>query len=142
MEFSSERDAWLGNFAQGPLRYGWTGVCELPGSDLAFVVAAGAGYLVSPPERKLVAEVGHALTNVFLSPENGLVVAHDDWRAYVLRPDGEHWSTRRISIDGITNTRVVLDQLVGEWFDPMTEKWNPFELDLHTRELRGGTDWL
>ena len=74
---------------------------------------------------------------LFLPEQRALIVGNGLWFERVEK--GESVSTsRRVSWDGMLNVTVTDSTLVGEAYDPMTNDWIPFEVDLETDDLRGG----
>lgn len=94
--------------------------------------------LPASARREIGADIGTICDVRFLPEEGALIVGNGLWFERVEK--GEIvWKSRRISWDGMMNVTVAAATLVGEAYDPMTDAWTPFEVDVETGELRGGS---
>jgi len=131
--------AWVGNFQRGLT--GYDHVFEHPDGRHVLVVAGGTAYVVDPEQRKLIGHFGGQIEHIFpLSGEAILLIGNGLWFE-ALSGKGLKWRSRRISWDGLR--RVVLDgkQLRGEAYAPEGPDgaWYPFELDVETGTVTGGS---
>ena len=67
-----------------------------------------------------------------------LIVSNGVWLE-ALDPTGRLWRTRRISWDGVRSIVVGESSLSGEAYEPMTDSWTPFAVDLSSGESEGGS---
>ena len=51
----------------------------------------------------------------------------------------DRWHTPRISWDGFQNVRLEAEQLAGEAWSPVEDRWLPFSVDLETGRIDGGS---
>jgi hypothetical protein len=131
-------DKWVGNFAEYGDRSASSVFAEL-GSRAILVVAGSAGYIVDVEERRLVREIGFDLDPIWFDPGlQAFVASNGLWfEAF----DGERvlWRSRRLSWDGIRNLARTERFVTGEAWNPMSEAWRPFRLDLSNGEVEGGS---
>jgi hypothetical protein len=139
IEFTLEDGVrWVGNFQPG--MDGTSAVLAIPGRrDQAIVVAKGQGYVVEPATRNLVCVLDCTITDMFVLEARGVVIFGNGLWFECIGPAGPRWRTRRISWDGIADARVDGDQLRGQAYDPMTEGWTAFGVDIDTGEVTGGS---
>jgi len=133
---SSEK--WIGNFQAGVGGVS-TALADPHDRDHAIVVSGGQGYVVASARRELVRCFGGMITDLLLLPDQrALLVGNGLWFERI--EGGEtRWRSRRVSWDGMANVRVEGDRLKGDAYDPMDDRWAPFELDLDTGEVLGGS---
>ena len=133
--FDARGDRWTANFQRGMTALDL--VAESPTGTTFLVVAGGQGYVVAPNERRCLRTFGGQIEHALLRP--GHLVVSDGF--YVEATDGEHllWRTRRVSWDGIVGLRIEGERALGEAYDPMTDEWIPFSVDLANREVEGGS---
>ncbi|TVV72298.1 hypothetical protein [Sphingomonas solaris] len=138
VEFVSELgETWIGNFAKG--NGSESSIHPELGPSATVVVASGAGYLVDTKERCLVREIGFDLQQVwFVAEMNAIVVLNGLWfEAFDARD--VVWRSRRFSWDGTQNVSRDGIWIAGEAFDPTTDVWLPFRLDLTSGSVEGGS---
>lgn len=130
-------ETWVGNFQPGA--EGTSVALAAPDATQAIVVSRGQGYVVDPTTRTLVRYFGGAICEVLFLPEQpALIVGNGLWFERVEKGETV-WKSRRISWDGMMGVRVAGSTVVGEAYNPMTDDWTPFEIDIETGEVRGGT---
>jgi hypothetical protein len=99
----------------------------------------GQGYIVDPELCEVTEMFGGALFDVFRHPARGWLVFNDqEIRFLALGPDGWVWKSRRVSWDGFRDLRVEGESVRGKAW-ALGESWEPFEVDLDTGELVGGS---
>lgn len=138
VEFETERGTtWVGNFAN--FSHGESLVLTDLGANAVVVVASGAGYLVDAEQQYLVREIGFNLQQVWYVDEiSAVVVSNGLWfEAF----DVHHtvWRSRRLSWDGTRSVRRSGTIVTGDALNPMTGGWVPFQLDLSTGDVEGGS---
>jgi len=130
-------EKWVGNFQPGA--GGASVVLAAPDAALVIVVSGGQGYVVAPRTRSLVRCFGGTISEVLYLPEQpALLVGNGLWFERVEKGESV-WTSRRVSWDEMLNVTVTDSTLVGEAYDPMTNDWIPFEVDLETGDVRGGS---
>jgi hypothetical protein len=139
VEFSgNDGETWVGNFAKF-WEGGETSIHTELGSRAVVVVAGGSGYLVDAEARRLVREIGFAIRHIWFDGSlQAMIVSNGLWFE-AFDAEGVVWHSRRFSWDGIQNVEQSGGTLTGEAFDPMTDRWLPFCLDLKTGEVAGGS---
>lgn len=136
VEFTPEGGrAWIGNFQRGGT--GLDVVRASPAGVSIVVVAGGQAYVVDPESRRCVRTFGGDI-EIFLPFADRLVFGNGLW---LEATDGERplWRTSRLSWDGMRNLRVDGETIVGESYDPMTDEWTAFAVEIATGEYVGGS---
>jgi hypothetical protein len=138
VEFETEAGvAWVGNFAM--LSQGESLVLTDLGPSAVVVVASGTGYLVDAEEQKLIREIGFNLQQLWYVDEiRALVVSNGLWfEAF----DVHHtvWRSRRLSWDGTRSVSRSGMIVTGHALNPITGGWVPFQLNLSTGDVEGGS---
>lgn len=131
-------ERWVGNFA----RFwdgGETSVHTELGCRAVVVVAGGSGYLVDAEARRLVREIGSDIKHIWFDRDlRAMIVSNGLWfEAFDAENFG--WRSRRFSWDGIRNLKQSGRTLTGKAFDPITDRWLPFSLNLATGDVEGGS---
>jgi hypothetical protein len=132
----SDGGRWVGNFQRG--LGGIHAVYEHPDERRVIVISGGQGYVVDPDDRTQREYLGGQIEDVLLVPGRGVLVGNGLWFVLV-GPGGTLWTSGRISWDGMRRLRVDGLSLNGESWDPLTESWIPFELDISTGHPTGGS---
>ncbi len=133
-------ESWIGNFQPGD-----GGIIEvLPyANDLyLMVIALGQGYIINPIDRKLIGLCGNYIQEIYEIPGQDAIILDESTFLVRYEKDGKiAWRTERISWDGLRNVRIEGDRIKGEAYTPMsdTNNWLPFQVDLETGELTGGS---
>lgn len=139
VEFAGkDGEVWVGNFAKF-WEVGMTSVHSELGSHAVLVVAGGAGYLIDIEDRRLVREIGFDIRFIWFDHgHQAMIVSNGLWFEAI---DAEKvvWRSRRISWDDIREVEQSEGTLIGEAFDPMSECWLPFRLNLATGDIQGGS---
>jgi hypothetical protein len=139
VEFVSRSgEHWVGNFATG-----WAGglsaVRPELGPSAVVVVAEGSGYIVDADEKALVREMAGDVQYIWFVAELGAIVVSNGLWFEAFDAQRLRWQSPRVSWDGIRNVACSGSALKGEAFDPTSDKWLPFRLDLASGEVEGGT---
>ncbi len=129
---------WVGNFRVG--LGGASGVMVVLGrTDQALVLARGQAYVVEPETCALVRTCGGQITEAFVMPDREAIVLGNGLWFECLAPNGLRWRTRRISWDGMVKVSLCGETLGGQAFNPVGDTWMPFEVDIDTGDVRGGS---
>lgn len=132
--FTADGNEWVGNFETG-----WTqlnSVIELSECSYLFVFAGGTCYVMNPDNQTPIEVFGVGFQNI-LNADQGRVVLPEQCDLTILEPNGTHWETKRISLDGLRNV-VVGENIVtglGYEIDGSGDGWYPFEYDLNSKTL-------
>ena len=103
------------------------------------VVTRGQGYVVDPERRALRELLGDGFIQGAMEvAEAQQLVLHDGVHLTLLGPQGVHWTSRRVSWDGIWELRVENGVVQGLSWDAINEIAVPFQVDLATGVARGG----
>ncbi len=139
VEFSGPSwPSWVGNFEAGT--FGANAVFAHPTHrDLAVVIAEGLGYVVELETRTLVRSFGGQIADVFSLPDREAMIFGNGLWFECHGPEGLRWTTRRISWDGMTELALDGVRLRGQAYSPLGDTWSPFELDVDTGEVEGGS---
>jgi hypothetical protein len=130
-------ESWVGNVQSG--HYGFTGALTHPNGRTVIVVAGGQAYHVDPETRVLLHQFGGGISDVMQEPGSGLLIFADDLRLWAMSTSSVRWKTRRISWDGIRGLAVAGDTVLGEAYDPMSDGWCRFSVEVETGKVTGGS---
>ncbi len=125
---------WVANFKPG-----WTdccGVFELSNQRL-LILAHGLAYVMNPEQPEPLQTFGVTISQI-IETESEFIMS-DNIHIITYTKNCEYWRSERVSWDGIDNLQLTNNLITGDAYDPMTDKWSPFELDLSNRILNGGT---
>ena len=137
---TSDGREWMGNFVAG--NEGFSTALDHPKRKWVVVISGGQGYVVDPETEAQVETLDSTIQDVIPCPEiGGLIFGNGLWFV-AIGPDGLLWRTRRIAWgDGVQNVRIENSLLLGEAFDPMSDSWTPFEVDVQSGEQTKGA-WV
>ena len=137
VEFTTnEGERWIGNFSEG-WRKRPNSVHAEPDGRSVVVVAGGIGYFVNVEARQLISEFDVA-DLWYLDRQRLFLVTNGLWFE-TFEVNGVHWQSRRISWDGMRQFELLNGSIRGEAYDPFSEGWVPFELNLHNGDVIGGS---
>lgn len=127
--------SWVGNFQRGMTSLDV--VIASRGDGTVTVIAGGQAYVVDPGSRSCVRTFGGQIEHVFDLADR-TVFSNGLW---LEATDGERllWRTRRLSWDGMMEVRVAGERIVGNAYDPMTDEWAPFSVEIANGEAQGGS---
>ena len=136
--FKNDKTNWVANFKPG-----WTElneIFEIVNQSNLIVIAGGMFYLMNPENEKPIKAFGGGFER-YLKSKNGKIILQDQTDLTVIEPNGEHWSSERISWDGIKNLKLIGNLISGLSYDPMNEEneWVEFELNIENRKVEGGS---
>jgi hypothetical protein len=128
---------WVGNFQRGVSQF--DRVLDHPDEMLVVVIAGGQGYIVDPSTRSQLASLGVDIDCVFDIPSpKQLIIGNGLW--FESHSEyGRQWKTPRISWDGMRSVTLAGDELRGEAWTPLGERWVPFSLNIRSGRVVGGT---
>jgi hypothetical protein len=128
---------WVGNFQPG-LSNLYT-VIDHPNSQDLIVISGGQAYVISPKQEKLKTTFGGGIEFCEYSKEIQCFIFGNGLWFEIVHKNGEPWKTKRISWDGMQNIQIKGTELSGEAYDPMTDQWYSFEVDLVHGLHKGGS---
>lgn len=132
----ASENKWIANFQPGLSNF-YT-ILEHPNGEDIIVIAGSAVYVVSPVTKALKSTFGGQLEFcAFVDRIDSFVLGNGLWFEIVPK-EGKGWQTKRISWDGMRNIEIADTLLTGEAYDPMTDKWLPFEVNLIEGSHQGG----
>jgi hypothetical protein len=136
--FKSDGTNWVGNFKPGATSL--KAVYPLEHQERVLVISGGICYLVNPDEQKPKAIVRGYVEKVIESSNHHLIL-QDSLLLTIVEPNGNYWSTERISWDGIVDLKLEGNLITGLACDPGPggNNWVEFEVDLQNRTLKGGS---
>jgi hypothetical protein len=133
----SRAAVWIGNFRRGLSNY--SEVCPHPDGERLFVVAGGQGYVVDPTTRRLLHELGGAITGVWqLSNPPSLLLNHQGIAFERIGLAGRLWHSRQLSWDGFDDLDITQNAVNGLGWSAPYDTWEPFSVDLRTGRTTGG----
>ena len=135
--FPSSGNDWVGNFQPGLSSL--FEVVDHPNGVSSIVISGGQAYLVNPESEKCEQEFGGQIETIIPLPDQSALIFGNGLWFEAIGPDGFLWKSRRISWDGMQNVRQQDLSLIGESYDPMSDGWSEFNLDLTTGEVTGGS---
>jgi hypothetical protein len=128
---------WVVNFRFGLKSY--SNVAVHPNGQCLVVIAGGAGYIVHPGQRKLIATFGRGVMGVWAVPAFNMLVFNDSGLAFAaMGPEGWLWKTRRISWDGFEAIEFAEKTIYGRGWNAVKDCWQPFSIEIATGTVRGG----
>jgi len=135
----SDEPEWVGVFGWG------TGQQDVaahdPLSGCAFVIACGRGYVVDTGSRRLLSRTDESdFVDVLVGPDPGLFIVSDGLSLYGYGAEGRRWITRRISLDGLNDLRLVGRTVLGTASDLEWDREVEFECDIDSGDIRGVPD--
>jgi hypothetical protein len=135
----SDGEEWVANFRQGWTNY--NNIFDLPELNLIVVFAGGQGYIMNPEEQKPKMTFGLTIKDVIQKEDRGLICSDGIHILLLDNKTGEIWKSDRISWDGIKDLKLVDNKISGQTYDPTNsnQHWSDFELDLETKEIKGGS---
>ncbi len=129
---------WVGNFQRG--LHGESAVFTVLGrSDQAMVIAEGQAYVVEAETRALIRTFGGQIADVFYLPNRDTMIFGNGLWLECVGPNGLRWRTRRISWDGMMEVSLDGERLRGNAFNPLDDTWSPFDVDIDTGAVIGGS---
>ena len=138
VEFSPNgRPLWVGNFQPG--LSGYNSVLPHPDGTSLIVIAGGQAYVIDPKERRQLGIFGGGIEVALDVPTMSLLVLGNGIWLEAWDRSGIRWRSRRISWDGMSNLRVEHDKLIGEAWSPIDDCDYPFEVDVATGVVKGGS---
>ena len=107
----SDSEPCVANFAGG--LSGFSGVYQHLGGELLFVVAGGQGYILDSVYRRVLTDIGGAITGVWERDNpRSLLLDHQGIAFERIGPKGRLWRSRRLSWDGFKELNVTSETLV------------------------------
>ncbi len=136
--FKTDGTQWVANFQPG-----WTklkAVIALADTPNLLVIALGTCYLMDPDQTTPLSVFGVGYSN-FFSTSDGRFVLQDQTDLTIVEPDGSHWRTARISLDGLKEVSIEKNIVTGLAFNPTHEddEWVYFHYDIDSKKLLGGS---
>jgi len=101
--FRDDKSDWVANFKPG-----WTGlnaIYELDNPPRLLVIAGGTCYIMNPNDIKPISVFGVGYENI-LKTNDGRLILHDLTDITVVESDGDHWTSDRISWDGLKDLKL------------------------------------
>jgi len=135
--YSKNGQKWVGNFQPGMGHV--DEVFEHPDGKNLIVVSAGQAYVIEPETRTLITNFGGQIEHVISLPESQMLIFGNGLWFEAIGSDGFLWKTQRISWDGMRSIRNNEVMVTGEAYDPMTDSWLSFSVDLCTGKSTGGS---
>ena len=135
----TDGEEWVANFK--PCWTDFNKVFFFPEHKIVVVFAGGQGYIMNPDEQEPKMNFGLTIKDV-IQNEDGSLICSDDIQILVLdNKTGEIWKSDRISWDGIKDLKLIDNKVTGQTYDPTNsnQPWSDFELDLKTKEIKGGS---
>ena len=138
VEFSpTDAESWVGNFQPGLRAY--SEAMLHPSGRSVLVISGGQLYQVDPDTRGLLSTFGGIISDCIKDPSGSLLVFSDGIRSWALDSSGLRWQTERISWDGIRALSISRGSVTGEAYDPIKNAWTPFQVDLASGRISGGS---
>ncbi|MCZ7485771.1 hypothetical protein O8B38_08115 [Agrobacterium rhizogenes] len=133
-------NSWVGNFDPGYRTSSVaTGVYPELGAGAVFVLADGRAYKINAVTKELIEEISRYVVWIGYFAPLEIMVVCDDLEVVAYTRAGVFWRSERVSWDGIEYVSIRNDRLFGQAYDPMDDRWLPFEIDLATGLITGGS---
>lgn len=136
--YTSIHTNWVGNFEPGCS--GFNAVYDFGPELYVLVIAGGICYLMNPDDHEPISIFG-VHCQMVIKGLDGKLILNESTYITVFETSGEHWSTERISYDGLVDLKLEGNLLTGLSFAPGYEdgEWLEFAVDLETRVVKGGS---
>lgn len=128
---------WIGNFKRG--KFDISKVLNHPDGQRLVVYAGGIVYFVDPEKKSVMQEFD---TYVFFAEELlqfNTIVMGDSVKFFAIDANSVRWTTPRIGWGEFREVKLSGNNLMGEAFSPLDDKWHPFEVDIRTGDAKGDT---
>lgn len=110
--FPLETPSWIGNFQRGLTKF--DSVLNHPNGDAVIVAAGGECYTIDLNRKHLIEHFGGDIVSAIEVPSKPLIVFEGSVRFEGVGTTGRLWRSNRISWDGIRNTEIQGEELLGE----------------------------
>lgn len=136
--YTSVQTNWIGNFEPGVTKL--NAVYDFGLALYVLVIAGGTCYLMNPDHHEPLSIFGGDYQAVIKTLDEKLIL-HDYTHLTIFETSGEHWSTERISYDGLVDLKLEGNLITGMSFAPKGEEgeWLEFVVDLEKRNVKGGS---
>lgn len=128
--YPEESEPWVGNFLGGLTKYS-TALDHPNGTDV-IVVAGGDANVVDPENRQIRQRIAGQVDQTIKVPSLAMVVFPNLTDFVAITANNSGWRSERISWDGFRHLKVLGNDLLGEAYTPVEDRWVPFTLDLRT----------
>lgn len=137
--WTSNGKEWIANFAEGWTNY--SKVFDFPERNRVVVIAKGQGYIMNPDQQRPLKTFGITINEVIQSKDGTLFCSDGLGITMLNNRTGEFWESPRISLDGIKGLHLTNNMLLGHCYNPLSDHkpWTPFELNINTKEVKGGS---
>jgi len=137
MRIGDEGRSWIGSFECGSKT---VSTCYMmPDRKNLFISADGAGYIVDAKSRTLVERTGTAVVGTLRDYLLTLfVVIHNGVAFEAFGEDGRLWKTAELSDRPLRHVVLTDDEIVGEAFKWIANRWMPFTVKTATGEVTLG----
>jgi hypothetical protein len=129
--------SWVGNFQRG--LSGFDDVRAHPNGRDVLVIAGGQGYIVDPVDRSQRAYFGAQIDTALRRDDPPMVIFGNGLWFEAFDALGLRWRSSRISWDGMREAALHENQITGEAWSPLEDRWLPFTLDADTGTFVGGS---
>jgi hypothetical protein len=137
IRIGDEGRSWIGNFECGSKTV--STVFMMPDRKHLFVSADGAGYIVDAKSRKLVERTGTEVVGTLRDYLLTLfVVIHNGIAFEAFGKGGRLWITAPISDRPLRNVVLTDEEIVGEAWKWLTQRWMPFAVSVTTGKVSVG----
>lgn len=114
-------------------------VCSCPDPDSLCVIAGGYAYVVKANDPAQWFRIEQRpVVDVRADTESNLLLFAGFTTISAVGHEGLRWTTGRLSWEGVTITKIGGGKLRGRGWDAMSDKEEPFEVDLLTGKHIGG----
>ena len=133
--YPKQSEPWIGNFLGGLTKY--STVLDHPNGVDVVVVAQGDACVMDIEKRDIRHYLARHVDQVITVPSLGTVVFPNMTDFVAISANNAGWRSDRISWDGFRKIEIDGDELLGEAFSPISDRWAPFRLDLRTGRCVG-----
>ncbi len=133
--YRSDGTDWVANFSCGQTML--KGVFEIDQQNKVIVIAYGECYIMDPDNTTPLSNFGWDYFEIFTVCADRYVLI-DNSALTIVEPDGSHWHTERIAIDGIKKLTITGNVVSGLAFSPTDGEgsWDAFSYDIDKKMLR------
>lgn len=136
--YRSDNTEWVANFKPGDTRFNY--IHELTGQNKLLIISGGTCYIMSPDNEKPLSIFGGMYSNA-LHASDGRLVLEDYTNLTVMEMNGDHWTSERISWDGLKDLKIDGSIVTGLSYNPIrdADEWIEFSYNIDTKLLIGGS---
>ena len=129
--------SWVGNFQRGLSSF--DDVQAHPNERDVLVIAGGQGYIIDPADRSNRTYFGAQIDSAIRRDYPPTVIFGNGLWFEAFDASGLRWRSDRISWNGMQSVELDGNQITGEAWSPLEDRWMPFAVNADTGKFVGGS---